>query len=108
MKNEVIAYILKVHPLFLVALGGVLGIDLLTLYSVAPYLAMKQGIWEIVGLFVSAGILMIPYTLLVRNARIIYGIVLTLLFVVVLFGHQSHGARRWIGSAGSRSSRPNS
>jgi rod shape determining protein RodA len=97
VKNEVVAYILKVHPLFLVALGGVLGIDLLTLYSVAPYLAMKQGIWEVVGLLVSAGILMIPYTLLVRSARIIYGVVLTLLFVVVLFGHQSHGARRWIG-----------
>ncbi len=97
MRQEIGTYILKIHPLFLVALGGVLAIDLLTLYSVNPYLAMKQGIWELVGLFVAGGILMVPYTLLLKNARLIYGIVLGLLFVVVLFGHQSHGARRWIG-----------
>ncbi len=97
MKSEVVTYIVKIHPLFLAALLGILGIDLLTLYSVNPYLAMKQGIWELVGLLVAGGILMIPYPLFVKNARFIYGLVLALLFVVVLFGHRSHGARRWIG-----------
>ncbi|MHB8370379.1 MAG: FtsW/RodA/SpoVE family cell cycle protein [Leptospirales bacterium] len=97
MIPQIGAYILKVHPVFIGVLGAVIGIDLLTLFSVVPYLAMKQGMWVAVGLGVALGILMVPYTILVKNARVIYAVVLALLLVVVLAGHQSHGARRWIG-----------
>lgn len=95
--SRVVPVLVKLHPELLVALGCVLVIDLVTLYSVVPYLALKQGMWQLAGLFVSWGVLLVPYTLFVRNSRLIYAAVVLLLGVVFLAGHVSHGARRWIG-----------
>lgn len=95
--SHLYSYLVKLHSGLLVALFAVLAIDLVTLYSVAPYLALKQGMWQLTGLVVSWGILLVPYPLLLKNARWIYGIILSLLGIVFLAGHVSHGARRWIG-----------
>ena len=95
--SQLYFYITKLHPVLIIVLCSVLAVDLVTLYSVAPYLALKQGMWQVIGLFVSWGVLLVPYPLLLKNARWIYGFVLALLAVVFLVGHVSHGARRWIG-----------
>ncbi len=97
MLAKLLVYILRVHPAFLLVLFLLLAIDLMTLFSVAPYLALKQGIWEVLGLLLGLGILMVPYPMFLRNARWIYGMILSLLAIVFLAGHASHGARRWIG-----------
>ncbi|MDA8029050.1 MAG: FtsW/RodA/SpoVE family cell cycle protein [Nitrospiraceae bacterium] len=97
MVAKILVYVVRVHPAFLVVLSALLLIDLLTLFSVTPYLAVKQGLWEVFGLLMGLGILLVPYPLFLKNARWIYGVVLALLAIVFLAGHASHGARRWIG-----------
>jgi len=94
---KLLLYVVRVHPAFLVGLSAVLVVDLLTLFSVMPYLALKQGLWEVAGLLLGLGILLVPYPIFLENARWIYGIVMALLAIVFLAGHASHGARRWIG-----------
>ena len=97
MVAKLLAYVVRVHPVFLVVLSAIMLIDLLTLFSVSPYLAVKQGMWELAGLLMGLGILLVPYPLFLQNARWIYGFVLALLAIVFIGGHASHGARRWIG-----------
>ena len=56
----------------------------------------KQILGMILGIFVMAGMALIDYDFLLHFHWLFYATVIVLLFSVLLFGHESGGATRWI------------
>ncbi len=63
--------------------------------SVAP-LYLKQLQWILVGLVFMVIMFLIDYRVINEFAYVIYGATLVLLVAVMIFGHASHGAQRWL------------
>lgn len=86
----------------LLTLLTVVGISLMNLYSAShvgypgtpPY--VKQIYYYLAGCGLMLGIISVDYRLLLRVNYPIYGIVIILLVVAVLFGKVTAGAQRWI------------
>ncbi len=60
----------------------------------------KQGLWVLAGLVIMWAIASIDYHTLLGQASILYGLSLGSLALVLAFGRQAFGSRRWIGLAG--------
>jgi rod shape determining protein RodA len=59
-------------------------------------LYLKQVQWLMMGIFFMMIIFLIDYRIINEFAYIIYGISVTLLIVVFLYGYTTHGSQRWI------------
>ncbi|HEX9758608.1 MAG TPA: rod shape-determining protein RodA [Nitrospiria bacterium] len=82
---------------------GILGIGLLTLYSVTRHsdvsrstVFVKQIYWVILGLGIYFSVSFLDYHMLVRYAFGFYGITLLLLIMVLFVGRVGQGAQRWL------------
>jgi rod shape determining protein RodA len=91
--------------IFLVVLFVILGIGLMTIYSVtratpigfSPMpLYLRQFIWIILGLLVFLVFSAIDYHTLARFAYPLYGVTILLLVIVMLIGRTVAGGQRWI------------
>ena len=88
---------------FLGLVLGILGIGILSIYSVTPAnpasglpIYLKQSIWVFIGTLVFIFTAGIDYHKLARFSYIFYGIGLILLVVVLVAGKSSRGSQRWI------------
>ena len=91
------AYILRSNSTFLGVILVMIFLGLLTQYSIDWHLALKQGIWAVVGVALFWICLMVPYKTFLQKSPYIYTVLLVLLVLVRVVGHESHGARRWLG-----------
>lgn len=66
-------------------------------WSIDWHLAARQGVWAFFGCLVCLVILRIHYKTFLKVSIPIYGILIAMLLLVKVIGHESHGARRWIG-----------
>ena len=70
---------------------------ILVQWSIDWHLAARQGVWAAAGFGMLVILVGIPYKQILKVSFPIYGVLLVLLILVKFAGHQSHGARRWIG-----------
>ncbi len=74
-------------------------VGLVTIHSASAELPIdhfpKQALWVAVGVFALAVVFSIDYHRLLALAPIFYGIGLSLLVLVLIFGHNSGGAKSW-------------
>ncbi len=59
-------------------------------------LYLKQLQWILVGLFFMVVMFLVDYHVINEFAYVIYGATVVLLLSVLIFGHASHGAQRWL------------
>ncbi len=90
-------YILRSNRLFLIVILLMIVLGLVTQYSIDWHLAFRQGVWALAGIGLFWICLLIPYKVFLEKSPYIYGILLVLLLLVRFAGHESHGARRWLG-----------
>ncbi|MDD4364418.1 MAG: rod shape-determining protein RodA [Synergistales bacterium] len=89
--------------LMLSAMVLLFALGLLSIYSASQgatkmggFYAARQAIWGVVALAAFLVVLRIGYEQLYRWSYLIYGAVLSLLLVVLLFGYTAKGAQSWI------------
>ena len=88
--------------LLLVTLLVVIGMSLMNLYSasyigypgMAPYI--KQIYYYLAGFCLMLGLISVDYRFLLRVNYPIYGTIIVLLIVAIIFGRTTSGAQRWI------------
>jgi rod shape determining protein RodA len=98
MKFPVLVpYVFRAYPDFLGAIFALTLIGILVQWSIDWHLALRQGIWALAGFVLFFVLLKVPYTSFMKSSIGIYGLLLALLIFVHFAGHESHGARRWIG-----------
>lgn len=83
-------------------LAGLLGvISLVCLYSISNSVGAttdyfsKQLVWIFLGMLLYIGFHFVPTRVLFNYAYLMYALVLFLLIIVMLFGNEAKGARRW-------------
>lgn len=57
----------------------------------------KQGVWIAISLVLGASILLVRGELIRESAFVVYGVVMTLLVAVLIFGKEVNGAKAWFG-----------
>ncbi len=97
MKSVPISYVFRSYPFFLLDILAIILSGILVQWSINWHLAVRQGVWAIVGFGMFVVLLSIPYKQILKVSFPIYSVLLLLLLLVKVAGHQSHGARRWIG-----------
>lgn len=97
MKSVPISYVVRSYPFFLLDILAIVLSGILVQWSIDWHLAARQGVWAIAGFGIFVVLLGIPYRQILKISFPIYGFLLVLLILVKFAGHQSHGARRWIG-----------
>lgn len=91
------SYVLRSYPYFLLDIMGLILAGILVQMSIDWHLALRQGIWALAGVGVFFILVNVPYKVILKQSLPFYGFLLVLLILVKVAGHQSHGARRWIG-----------
>ena len=91
------SYVLRSYPYFLLDIMGLILAGILVQMSIDWHLALRQGIWALAGVGVFFILVNVPYKVILKQSLPFYGFLLVLLILVKVSGHQSHGARRWIG-----------
>jgi rod shape determining protein RodA len=92
-----VSYVLRSYPYFLLDILGLILAGIVVQMSIDWHLALRQGIWALAGVGIFFILVNIPYKMILKQSLPFYGFLLVLLILVKLAGHQSHGARRWIG-----------
>ena len=91
------SYVLRSYPYFLLDIMGLILAGILVQMSIDWHLALRQGIWALAGVGIFFILVNVPYKMILKQSLPFYGFLLVLLILVKVAGHQSHGARRWIG-----------
>jgi len=78
------------------------GLGLVLLWCIDPYLASKQVIWMLLGLVAMAAVYMLidDVSDLARHRTIAGTVAVLLLVVTMVVGHETNGARLWLGLPG--------
>lgn len=94
-------------PLIVVAMGGLILLGLILIYSasatgewgagpLADHPAVRQAFYAVIGLVALALAMMLDYRLLGRVAPLLYLVAVGALVAVLVFGQETYGAKRWI------------
>ena len=97
MNKIPVSYVLRSYPYFLLDIIGLILAGIVVQMSIDWHLALRQGIWALAGVGIFLILVNIPYKTILKHSLPFYGFLLALLILVKVAGHQSHGARRWIG-----------
>lgn len=97
MNKIPVSYVLRSYPYFLLDILGLILAGILVQMSIDWHLALRQGIWALAGVGMFFILVNVPYKTILKQSLPFYGFLLVLLILVKVAGHQSHGARRWIG-----------
>ena len=109
-KSNSIANYMDYSLLFIVIF--LLGFGLVMVYSTSSYEAnltfdgdsawyFRKQLWAtILGIFVMMVVANIPYHFWERVAMLGYGVSVVLILLIIPFGYESHGAKRWLRIAG--------
>ncbi|MHB1925676.1 MAG: FtsW/RodA/SpoVE family cell cycle protein [Leptospirillum sp.] len=97
MNKIPVSYVLRSYPYFLLDIIGLILAGIVVQMSIDWHLALRQGIWALAGVGIFFILVNIPYKTILKHSLPFYGFLLALLILVKVAGHQSHGARRWIG-----------
>ncbi len=98
MKSSVaLPYTFRTHFGFMGVVLALILSGILVQWSIDWHLSVRQGVWALVGCLLCLVLIRVPYKAFLKASVPIYGILLALLVLVKVAGHESHGARRWIG-----------
>lgn len=97
MNKIPVSYVLRSYPYFLLDILGLILAGIVVQMSIDWHLALRQGIWALAGVGIFFILVNVPYKMILKQSLPFYGFLLVLLILVKVAGHQSHGARRWIG-----------